>query len=73
MWGCARAITMIEFNVIMENLKTLNGKAQEYLTKFQPKAQASAAFITYVKNQAMTNNVCEQFNVKIVECNAEAS
>ena len=28
-------------------------------------------FITHTKNQALTNNMCEQFNVNIVKCRSK--
>ena len=58
---------MLEFNASVEEFKAINDKEQEYLAKINPSMWSRAWFNTYTKNQAITNNMCEQFNSKILK------
>ncbi|KAF7823239.1 uncharacterized protein G2W53_021383 [Senna tora] len=67
LWSCAKSTTMPEFTSNMNKLKEFNPKAWEYLSRIPPNQWTRAAFDTYSKSQVYTNNMCEQFNSKIVE------
>ena len=57
---------MHEFQKYMNNIRNLNSKAGEYLDKLPPSSWTRAAISTYPKNDTLVNNMCEQFNSKIV-------
>ena len=50
----------------MDKLKKFNVKAWEYLSKIPPKQWTRATFDIESKSQVLTNNMCEQFNSKIL-------
>ena len=70
-WRCTKLTTMPEFERHMANLKGFNIKAWEYLSNIPPKQWSRAAFDTISKSQVITNNMCEQFNAKIVAARGE--
>ncbi|KAL4294821.1 hypothetical protein AHAS_Ahas18G0266400 [Arachis hypogaea] len=65
-WECARCTTVAEFKECMEKLKIVNKGAWEYLSKFEPETWVKAYFSHGPKVDNLTNNMCEDFNAKIV-------
>ena len=67
LWAAARASTMPQFQKAMENLKTLNEQAWTDMNELPAKKWARAAFDTYTKCDLQVNNMCEAFNMAILE------
>ena len=58
---------MPEFNAKMKGIKAINEKDWEYLVNLNPFMWSRAGFSTHTKSQAIINNMCEQFNNKILK------
>ncbi|XP_031391897.1 uncharacterized protein LOC116204016 [Punica granatum] len=67
LWKCARSTTMVEFDHNMMIMKRMNEDAWAWLKRFKPEAWSKARFSDYPKNDNLLNNICEQFNSKIVK------
>ena len=66
-WACAKSTTSTEFDKNMEEIKRVDIKAWEWLSRFQPSRWSRSGYSTFTKNYNMTNNMCEQFNAKIAK------
>ena len=58
---------MPKFNAKMEEIKAIDDKPQEYLVKLKPFVWSRVGFSTHTKSQAITNDMCELFNSKILK------
>ena len=68
MWAAARATNMGDFRIEMENIKKINHEAWEWLVAKPPELWTRAAFKTFPRCDALTNNLlCESFNALILE------
>ncbi|PKI62597.1 hypothetical protein CRG98_017019 [Punica granatum] len=60
--NCAKATTLQRFTQCMNVLRRINQIAAEYLGTIDPSRWSRSAFDTVCKNDALTSNMCEQFN-----------
>nr|XP_023877950.1 uncharacterized protein LOC111990411 [Quercus suber] len=67
MWAAARATNMGDFRIEMENIKKINHEAWEWFVAKPPELWTRAAFKTFPRCDALTNNLCESFNALILE------
>nr|GLL30108.1 uncharacterized protein LOC109172155 [Ipomoea trifida] len=61
-WAVCKATTEAEFHGRMEELKSCNLKAFEWLSKRDPKHYCRAYFSTFPKSDLLLNNLCESWN-----------
>ncbi|XP_066161061.1 uncharacterized protein [Oryza sativa Japonica Group] len=67
LWACARSSSEVEWNANMEEMKSLNQDAYEWLQKMPPKTWVKAYFSEFPKCDILLNNNCEVFNKYILE------
>lgn len=67
LWACARSSSEVEWNANMEEMKSLNQDAYEWLQKMPPKTWVRAYFSEFPKCDILLNNNCEVFNKYILE------
>nr|GLL44800.1 uncharacterized protein LOC109172155 [Ipomoea trifida] len=61
-WAICKANTEAEYHARMDDLKTLNVKAFEWLSARDPKHYCRAFFSTFPKCDLLLNNLCESWN-----------
>ncbi|XP_057450851.1 uncharacterized protein LOC130742769 [Lotus japonicus] len=67
MWSAARANTVPEFNVAMDELKALNEEAWQELRQIPPAQWSRSGYSNDTCCDLQVNNMCEAFNRAILE------
>ncbi|PKI76631.1 hypothetical protein CRG98_002940 [Punica granatum] len=66
-WNCAKATTSQRFKLCMNALRRIDLTTVEYLGKIDPSRWTMSAFDCDCKNDALTSNMCEQFNKELLK------
>ncbi|XP_056170809.1 uncharacterized protein LOC115666035 isoform X1 [Syzygium oleosum] len=66
-WKAAMATRVCDFDLAMEELKALDGKAYDWLSQRPPVQWSKSHFRTSSKCDASLNNWCESFNKSIID------
>ncbi|KAL0355810.1 UNVERIFIED_CONTAM: hypothetical protein Sradi_4027900 [Sesamum radiatum] len=67
LWNAARATTLSEFNLRMEEMGCLDPKVVDWLSDKPPEHWSRSHFSCFPKCDMLLNNVCETFNSCILE------
>ncbi|XP_059626731.1 uncharacterized protein LOC132269519 isoform X2 [Cornus florida] len=67
LWEAARAYTEVDFQQHVTKMRELNVEAHDWLTKVPVHLWSRSAFTDTSKNDLVINNICESWNVVIVE------
>ncbi|KAL2226675.1 UNVERIFIED_CONTAM: hypothetical protein Sindi_2026200 [Sesamum indicum] len=67
MWKAARASTVGEFKIRMEEIKKLDEKAFDWLNEKPPSEWSKSHFTELPKCDMLLNNCCENFNANIMD------
>ena len=68
LWNCASSYTQTEFHNTMEEIKSVNEPAYNYLTKIHPSTWCWGWFNIMSKSDLVHNNCTECFNLWILKC-----
>ncbi|GJX12395.1 hypothetical protein Tco_0204153 [Tanacetum coccineum] len=66
LWRAAKATTIPDFQLAMEELKEFNNEAYEWLNAIPPQHWTRSHFSVRAKSDVLLNNMCEVFNGKLV-------
>nr|XP_043638349.1 uncharacterized protein LOC122609365 [Erigeron canadensis] len=67
LWKLATTTTVEQFNRVMEDFKTVDKDAYEYLKKIPPMHWSRSHFSSRPKCDVLLNNMCEVFNRQLVD------
>ncbi|KAI3817247.1 hypothetical protein L1987_11036 [Smallanthus sonchifolius] len=66
LWGCATATTVPEFETKMDQLRSYNNEAHNWLAAIPPLHWSRAHFTGRAKTDVLLNNLCETLNGRLV-------
>ncbi|XP_031378968.1 uncharacterized protein LOC116194318 [Punica granatum] len=66
-WNCAKTTTLQRFTQCMNALRMINQTAVEYLRTIDSSRWSMSVFDTVCKYDALTSNMCEQFNKELLK------
>ncbi|KAL8115171.1 hypothetical protein AgCh_021848 [Apium graveolens] len=67
LWRAAKVLTVAEFNLVMDEIRSISPFAYDDLLKTNPKYWSRAYFSTFTRCDVMDNNISECFNSWILE------